>query len=241
MKKCSLVTMCMLLSHLIVAQCTPDLSIMYNGVYPKTLPKGIEGKPYSQVMQFKIPKDTMSLTVDSLYILSVVGGPAAVNVECNKPECAYKGNSIGCALLTFNAPIGSAGNYSLDVTVKVKLKSGIPFVPPVYQTFTSSLDLTIDQAVGVKDLWALWKDGRMQVVPNPFTSSTTLKFLSYKKQTATLKVFDLTGQLRIQQNVELTIGLNQPTLNMAGLTPGAYILSLEMDEKAFRTKILRTD
>lgn len=241
MKKYCLLVMYALLSNVIMAQCTPDLSIVYNGVYPKTLPNGTEGELYSQVMQFKIPKDTLSLTVDSLYILSVVGGPATINVQCNKPGCAYKGNTIGCAVLTCNVPAGSAGNYSIDVTVKVKLKSGIPFVPPVYQTFTNSLDLTIDQAVGVKDLWALWKDGRMQVTPNPFNETTTLKFISLKKQTAALKVYDLTGQLKMQQNLELTAGLNQTVLNLQQLNTGVYILMLAIDEKTFHTKIVRAD
>ena len=241
MKKYCLLVMYALLSNMIMAQCTPDLSIVYNGVYPKTLPNGIEGELYSQVMQFKIPKDTMSLTVDSLYILSVAGGPATMNIQCNKPGCGYKGNTIGCALLTCNVPAASAGNYSMDVTVKVKLKSGIPLVPPVYQTFTNSLDLTIDQAVGVKDLWALWKNGRMQVTPNPFNESTTLKCISLKKQTATLNVYDMTGQLKMQQNLELTAGLNQSLLNTQQLTAGVYILQLVIDGKTFHTKIVRAD
>ncbi len=81
----------------------------------------------------------------------------------------------------------------------------------------------------------------MQVTPNPFNETTTLKFISLKKQTAALKVYDITGQLKMQQNLELTAGLNQTVLNLQQLNTGVYILMLAIDEKTFHTKIVRAD
>ncbi len=48
--------------------------------------------------------------------------------------------------------------------------------------------------------------------PNPFRSATTITYTVDKKQDVTLKVFDQTGRLLLQKQLEATAGINQVEL-----------------------------
>ena len=68
----------------------------------------------------------------------------------------------------------------------------------------------------------------MQNVPNPFEVSTVIEFVLPETQTATLKVYDITGKVVYSKSNEYVKGNNQVTLTSAELgTVGILYYQLE--------------
>jgi hypothetical protein len=221
------------------SQCTPDAGLIYSGIYPRTLPNGQEGVPYSQVIQFKVPKDTLGLTVDSLYIMSITGGPTGTTYQCNVPTCSYKGNVNGCAVLTAPLGAGSAGTYTLDVSVRVKLKSSLPFVPPVYQTFSNTLDLVVDEPVGIEDILNSRDETRgISLYPNPASKQVVVNLDAVNRQQSSLLLVNMHGRVLHQRTVSLASGANTVMLDIASVPQGVYAVLLRIDGRYVRTKLI---
>lgn len=239
MKRILISLILMQLGFAALSQCTPDVSLTYSGIYPRTLPNGQEGVPYSQVIQFKVPKDTLSLTVDSLYIMSITGGPAGTTYQCNVATCAYKGNVNGCAVLTSPLTAGSAGTYTLDVTVKVRLKSSLPFVPPVYRTFSNTLDLVVDEPVGVEDIWKGRGDSRgISLYPNPASRQVMVNMNAQSRQQTNLALINMHGRLVFQSRVSLSEGTNNIMLDLSLVPQGVYAVVLRLDGRLVRAQLI---
>lgn len=220
------------------SQCTPDAGITYSGIYPRTLPNGQEGVPYNQVIQFKVPKDTMGFTVDSLYILSITGGLAGLSYQCNKPTCSYKGNANGCAVLTAPLGSGSAGTYVLNVSVMVKLKSPIPFVPPVTQTFSNTLDLVVDQPVGIEDILAGRGNQGLVLYPNPASRMVNVAIQAERSQQTLLTLLDLQGRVVKQAGVNVSNGSNTVILSLDAVPRGLYLVAVRVNGAILRARLL---
>lgn len=104
-----------------LAQCSKTYP--YTGVYPDTLAKGREGVPFEAEIDFTLPRDTFSVTIDSLKLLSVKGFPGSFSVTCGVASCVYTAPSSGpyqgCLILKGTPPAGSAGTYKITVTFEV--------------------------------------------------------------------------------------------------------------------------
>lgn len=220
------------------SQCTPDAGITYSGIYPRTLPNGQEGVPYNQVIQFKVPKDTMGFTVDSLYILSITGGPAGLAYQCNRPTCSYKGNANGCAVLTAPLSSGSAGTYTLNVSVLVKLKSPVPFVPEVSQTFSNTLDLVVDQPVGIEDILAGRGNRGLVLYPNPASRMVNVAIQAERPQSTVLTLFDIQGRIVKHVRINLANGSNTITMSLDGVPSGLYMVAVRVNGAILRSRLL---
>ncbi|MBC7587186.1 MAG: tail fiber domain-containing protein, partial [Chitinophagaceae bacterium] len=73
-----------------------------------------------------------------------------------------------------------------------------------------------------------------QNVPNPFTSSTTIKYSIPEKNTAMVAVFDLNGKMLLQfPNLR---GASQVTINGSSLQAGMYLYSLIVNGQEIITK-----
>ncbi|MBP6303940.1 MAG: T9SS type A sorting domain-containing protein [Bacteroidia bacterium] len=238
MKKILLAVVFLVTAVAAFSQCTPDAGITYSGIYPRNLPNGQEGVPYNQVIQFKVPKDTTGFTVDSLYILSIAGGPAGMNYQCNKPTCGYKGNANGCAVLTAPLGAGSAGMYTLNVSVMVKLKSPIPFVPPVTRTFSNTLDLVVDQPVGVEDILAGRGNQGLVLYPNPASRMVNVSIQAERSQQTLLTLLDMHGRVVKQARVNVNNGSNTVTLSLDGVPHGLYLVATRVNGIILRARLL---
>src|SRR5687767_4284434 len=80
--------------------CTPDTSMKNSGMSPRNLPDGKTGFAYSEVIQFKFPKDTSfqgnKAPIDSVILIKVEGMPQGFTFQCNKNNrCAYLGGDNG--------------------------------------------------------------------------------------------------------------------------------------------------
>ncbi|MDZ7849039.1 MAG: hypothetical protein U5L96_21240 [Owenweeksia sp.] len=96
------------------AQCTPDTTITDLLVPPAgsrydtvggepivILPYAQAYQSYSEVLQFKVPKDTMVFNlqgvVDSVRLLKVINLPPTLTMNCNPTGCKFIGGDYGCA------------------------------------------------------------------------------------------------------------------------------------------------
>ena len=66
----------------------------------------------------------------------------------------------------------------------------------------------------------------ISVFPNPFTSSTNIRFTSSESAKLTLKLYDAQGRLLQEQMLQAVAGDNVVTMNTA-VSKGAYLLKLE--------------
>ena len=73
-----------------------------------------------------------------------------------------------------------------------------------------------------------------QNVPNPFTSSTTIKYSIPENKTAMIAVFDLNGKMLLQfPNLR---GASQVTINGSSLQAGMYLYTLVVNGEEIITK-----
>src|SRR5205823_5429951 len=76
-------------------------------IYPDSLTglsPAVQGVPYNQVLQIRVPPDTVFLgstvPIDSVRLLSFTGLPPGLTLVCNPPSCVFNGGTNGCALIS---------------------------------------------------------------------------------------------------------------------------------------------
>ena len=78
---------------------------------------------------------------------------------------------------------------------------------------------------------------QMSCYPNPCINSLELSMLSLKKQTARLRVSDLTGRILISRELNLVPGTNSFDIDLKKLLAGNYLLYVEMNSSKTVKKI----
>lgn len=166
------------------AQCTPDTSIKSTGIYPAAFERAQEEKPFSQVIQYFITKDTavtyqgfpITATIDSLVITSVKGLPAGFSYACHNDKCLAKGGESGCATISGTPAAGSKGAYPLTVYYDIYAHA-VLFGTPIGQSMkdsTTRYTLFVDAATGLNSV----SEEVFQIYPNPVRGGFTINNLS---------------------------------------------------------------
>lgn len=75
--------------------------------------------------------------------------------------------------------------------------------------------------------------------PNPFHDAITLSFDSRVAGTASLKVADLVGRTVATRQLAVKAGSNQPQLDLAGISPGVYLLTIEIAGSRLVSRIVK--
>lgn len=125
-----LITVLLYLGNAHSQVCTPDQTHTAVGIYPEQMPDGTVGQPYSQVLDFVLPTDTMGYQFTNFLILSV-SLPVGLQWECSNSSngCNYNPQvSVNGCGLVFGTPL-LAGTYTVDVNVIADLTilQGVPF------------------------------------------------------------------------------------------------------------------
>ncbi len=129
MKKITLfliIVLCAFSSKKTQAQCPGCLmntTLTTPGIYPDTLPTGIQSQPYDQDVTFVMFTDTSGLTVNYFKIMSVTGLPFGLNWQCNNfaTGCQYDpAVSIHGCVKICGTPI-QTGSFVIDVGVVANL------------------------------------------------------------------------------------------------------------------------
>ena len=117
------------------------------------------------------------------------------------------------------------GNNSLSITVKDWSGNGATCVSVVtvqpYNGFGSGGNRNEEPSVG------LTNDFDFNVYPNPTAVDATVDFEMAEDQSVALRVFDLTGRMVINQQIEGTEGSNQTRLEMAAMPNGVYVVEIQ--------------
>ena len=221
-----------LISNVVVAQCTPNNSITATGFYPSTLPDAVVGVPYSQVVQFKIPSDT---TVSSLYaqvtsaqLSSLTGLPYGFSYTCNIVGCTYTGGSVGCITITGTAQNNQVASYNLSATLNL---TGYVSSPPLGN---QSIGITAPLTFNV-------------VASNSVVNNHASAFSYVKKENEILlnnlsngklsvRIYDVLGSEVRNANYQIVKG-ESTSISTANLESGIYIVTFQLNGKQETFKI----
>jgi len=126
--------------------CVPDTQYTQVGVYPEQMPDGNVGQPYSEILHFVLPTDTLGYDFTNFLILSV-SLPVGLQWECSNLSngCNYNPqvSTNGCGLI-YGTPL-LAGDYLVDVNViaDLTITQGVPFS---FQLPITILPFTVDNS-----------------------------------------------------------------------------------------------
>jgi hypothetical protein len=79
-------------------------------------------------------------------------------------------------------------------------------------------------ALGLKDNLA--QEINLHAFPTPFQNLLQLNFEAKQNESATIELYNISGQKLLEQVVNLTIGKNQFNLNTNSLQSGLYIVKI---------------
>lgn len=214
------------------AQCTPDGSITKPGFYPSSLPEANVGVAYSEVINFKIIKDTTVIvfgnptlaTIDSATITKVNGMPDGLTFQLNKASKTYTPAETGCALVSGTPTKG--GTFKLQIILKIYAKIG---------GFGIAQADTIDNFVivvkGTAGLPELANQTDL-VFPNPLTTDKLSINTNLVKPGTVISIYNYQGQL-----ISTSI-FNSETLAF-DYPKGLYFLSLTNGNNLSRVKLVK--
>jgi hypothetical protein len=212
------------------AQCTPDLSITQQGLYPDSatgLPHAYVGVPYNTVIQIRVLTDTTylglpakidSVRIDSIRGLPLTGGFA---YQCNKSSCTWAGGTNGCVLLTGNPT--QAGTYPVKIYLKAYGKaSGFPATLP---STINYYKIVVEQNTGIQSLNPN-EFGATQNSPNPFSGISEITFNVPHAGKISFTVYNLLGMSVYSHSVNASAGINKIAISSKELGQGVYMYSL---------------
>jgi hypothetical protein len=111
----------------------------------------------------------------------------------------------------FRKLIFASGDYSV---ASKRPKLVVTYTPPL-RTMPETVELT-----------ARPSQKRVTIEPNPAGSQTKINVMADAGSMASIQLFNLTGQLVLEQTMEVTAGLNSTTLALNLLPKGIYIVKI---------------
>ncbi len=212
--------------------CTPDPNIKSPGISPESLPDATVEVSYSEVIQFKLPKDTafsgIQATIDSVKIDSVYGFPKSFTYQLNLPSKKYPGGANGCATISGTPLPGSARLYFVKVAATATLRTGFGTFPSPY--IDSLPMLVLAGTNSIQPPYDLSGHTLSQNKPNPFTSSTSFDYFTPEGGKVQIHIYDVLGKLQYAKTLQVTSGKNQLEIDNLSLSKGIYLFSLAQDD-----------
>lgn len=221
--------------------CTPDPNFNTPGIYPLNgsstgfeviMPDAYVGVPYNEIVQLKIPADTMidtlgftiTATVDSMRIVNFDDLPASIAYICNNSVCGWAGGENGCAVFSGTPTAAEVGKYEVDIVVYGVVSAGI--LGSLGDTLDFSMEIEVKAAQGI-DQFIAAQTVRMQ--PNPMVDAAKLEFTAHTEKPFTLRLIDLTGRTVKEIHGTTQQGKNEVAIRRNALPAGMYFYSLEIE------------
>ncbi len=224
------------------AQCNPDLNLKTSGIFPVELEQATETKPYAQIIQFRMPKDTMVTefgfpilaTIDSIVVTKVNGLPANFTYQCNQVNCKANGGETGCILLSGLPQVGQQGIYPLSVVIKVYARALT--ITRTIEDSVTRYSLTVNAATNLSENEIASK---CLIYPVP---SQGIINIDYKNNNEPVNVhlFDL-NMRELPINPDIDKGANQVQINLSHLQSGCYYIIMQIGKQTIREKIILVD
>jgi len=224
------------------SQCTPNTSITTPGIYPDSatnLPQGYVGTPYAEVIQVRIPVDTVFMgnlvPVIDFTIDSVVGMPATFSYTCNPGSCVFPGGSNGCILLSGNPT--AQGTFNLNVYGRAHgTISGFPAELP-FSIDYYKIVINPPSGAGIPQN-SNYTFSVSQNEPNPFSSYSNINFTSPVGGKAELKVYNMIGKEIYSGEYRVITGKNTIRVDAKEFESGVYMYTLRMGERKITKRMI---
>ncbi len=229
------------------AQCVPNTSITVPGIYPDSatgLSPGVVGQAYSQVMQMRVPNDTMvavsgvgtvNVTIDDITLQSFTALPPGLTYSKTPTSGVFPGGSNGCVLIS-GTPT-TAGTYH---------PKAITATHGHYLIFNQTQIDTIDYytivitststGLALLENPSTFSVGACQ--PNPASDFTVIPFSVPTGGQVGLTVYNMIGQVKERMQISAATGLNEYRLSTKELEAGIYIYSLEAAGKKLSGRLV---
>lgn len=219
--------------------CTPDQNITQPGIYPDQLPDAKANTSYSEVIQFKFPKDTSfganEVPIDSVRIDSVKGFPDGFSFQTNKPRPTYLGGENGCVVIMGTANSAQVGPYTITVYATGFARvSGFAFAAP----FEQNVDFNVIEATGIfREKVQPVAFAVEQNYPNPFSAATTITFTLPQAQDVSFRMYDVLGKPLNNREINARKGENTITLERKNLPSGIYFYSIQYGSRVITRRM----
>ncbi len=259
------------------AQCTPNSLYQdsaYN-IWPDTiqnLPHATQGVNYYTQIDLKTPTtlieaasgdssittiDTLGNSyyvgtwpVDSMVMVSTIGAPSGITLDCNTPNCTFEGDVVGCANVygTTNDP---AGIYPITIEVNVYTHGSItvfgipiPVETDLYSATGSyetikGYNIVVNSATGLEtfhqDDFVLFQN-----TPNPFTEYTNIQFNTPNSDNVVFEVIDMFGRSVYIEQITATKGLNTYQFSYNFLSAGIYMYNINNGKESISKRMIVT-
>ncbi len=201
------------------------------------------GKPYEQIMNIKVFKDTavfgITATVDSVVInleLATIGLPSnftIVSVPAMLPpnsinnfkHITLKGDSVACIKISGMAA-ATPSSTNLTIPFKIKAKIG-GFIDTTVTADNTNYTYVVD-AIGTGNCWAASvKDVNAKILnivayPNPASEVLNLQIDAISTEKVNVEIKNAFGQLISKQEATLQNGRNFLPVIVASLPKGVY-------------------
>jgi hypothetical protein len=217
---------------------------------------GTVGIPYEQNLTVKVPKDTTSSGFKFCFNKFVLYTPTTA-VNYNLPpglnigssstitangtvngaiSLRFPGGANNCASIYGTPTV--AGSYTLHLEIQPYVTGPVFSACPVPANIGSGSTsvagpqllnyyiINISTPTGVVDL-GKDKVALYQNVPNPFSTTTDIKFYVEGEDNATVTVYNALGSIVSQQTIKTVLGENKVSINAANMADGTYIYSLK--------------
>lgn len=234
--------------------CTPDPQ--YNdpnahaGVHPnctQNFDTAYVGVPYSQLITIVIPPDTQAfpppfppLPWDSTRLDTVTGLPSSITYACwnnngfgNSSRCMWKGNSIGCAIITGTPTVSDIGTHNISFYTSNYVggqPASNPYTITCYKIVvmpTSSADSEVPDVQSV-----------MQNKPNPFSDKSEIVFTSNNNGMVKFRIYDMVGTIIKEYDVLTKKGINKIEIDAKEYNSGVYFYSISYGNNVFTRKMI---
>lgn len=215
------------------------------GIYPDTIVNfapAYAGTPYAQTVTLVVPPDTTlpildTIVWDSTVLAGVTGLPPGFTYSCtntsSKPYlCSWKGNSIGCAIITGNPTTADIGAYPLQFMTNNYL-GGSSISNPYTSTGYKIIINSSNSVSEYPDIQIIQQNN-----PNPFDDKSEIQFTADGFGTARFKVYNMIGNAVQEYDIAVRQGVNKLVLDARDFESGVYFYALISGSNAFTRKMV---
>jgi len=169
--------------------------------------------------------------MDSIRINGVSGLPDGFSYNCSNPSCTFLQSELGCAVIFGKATnAADIGQHELFIEATV-FTGGLPltlsFPNPLLVPGHFYLYVLEEDNPNCTEFTSLFEFAnefeRVQNMPNPFSTTTTIEVETQKAGDYQLHVTDMFGRVVHIQSVQIIEGLNQIEFDGSQLPDGLYL------------------
>jgi hypothetical protein len=226
------------------SQCTPNPAITQPGIFPDSatgLTPAVINQPYLQVMQMRVPVDTVvsigplpvTVPIVSIELMSFTGLPAGLSYSCNPASCVYPGGSNGCVAITGTPTV--SGHFPLIAVTKT-IATVFGVATPQYDTLNYYyLDVTTASGLSEAGVPTL---SMSQNMPNPTEDFTTIIYNLPNAGEVEFYMHNMIGKEVYHRTYNGDQGENVMKLDVRDFTPGVYMYSISVNGESITKRMV---